>query len=133
MRTVLVDRSSRLVLVINPPRDSHGNPILPEGMNVDVIDVSDTEAAKFNQSGFVYTLAPDGTIATTAAPPPSPVEIEMRDALADVRAQFAQADLRLNDISANGATYTAPQVRDAMVDMARIIRRTLRLSHAELY
>jgi hypothetical protein len=49
------------------------------------------------------------------------------DARADLRDQYASAIDRLDGIVANGATYTAAQVRDAVVDLARILRAALKL------
>ena len=54
-------------------------------------------------------------------------EAEHETARDDLRAQYQTMLTRLDDIAANGSGYTAAQVRDAMVDLARIQRRVLRL------
>lgn len=55
-------------------------------------------------------------------------EDEFESAQADLRAQYAQAVTRLDVIVTDGPTYTAAQVRDAVVDLARIQRRVLKVA-----
>lgn len=58
-------------------------------------------------------------------------DTERTAAIDDVRTTAAAALTRLDAIIANGGTFTAAQVRDAMVDLARIQRRELRLLRAQ--
>jgi hypothetical protein len=46
---------------------------------------------------------------------------------ADLGGQYAAMTTRLDGVVTDGTTYTAAQVRDAVVDLARIMRRVLRL------
>lgn len=55
------------------------------------------------------------------------VEEERSQAAQDLAGQFQAMMSRLDQIIADGASYTATQVRDAVIDEARIQKRTLRL------
>lgn len=57
---------------------------------------------------------------------------ERNGAVSDLATQYQAAIARLDAISTNGGTYTAAQVRDAVVDMARIQARMLKLVKAAL-
>lgn len=57
---------------------------------------------------------------------------ERTAASADLQGTYQQAVTRLDAIIAAGSTLTAAQTRDAVVDVARILRRTLRLVKAQL-
>lgn len=69
------------------------------------------------------------TVVSTAA---QDRKIEQQAAIDDLNAQYQAAMTRLDDIVTNGPTYTQVQSRDAMVDLARILRRSLRLQRATL-
>jgi hypothetical protein len=57
---------------------------------------------------------------------------ERHGATTDLRDQYAAAVTRLDAIIANGGTFTAVQVRDAVVDLARTQRRELRFLRAQV-
>jgi hypothetical protein len=86
------------------------------------------------------TLAPQQRVTIVAAldahdpSGPSPAEQQQAErtaATTDVQATYQAAVTRLDAIIANGGTFTAAQVRDAVVDLARIQRRMLRLLKAQ--
>lgn len=52
---------------------------------------------------------------------------EVLVAQSDLASTYQSAVSRLDDIIANGSTYTASQVRTAVIDEAQIMRRLLRL------
>jgi hypothetical protein len=53
--------------------------------------------------------------------------LETQTDRADISSQYAAAVTRLTAIVTDGSTYTAVQVRDAVVDLARIERAVLKL------
>lgn len=59
-------------------------------------------------------------------------EGEVAAATGDLAAQYAWAINRLDDIVTNGSNYTAAQTRSAVLDLARILRKTIRLVKADL-
>lgn len=59
-----------------------------------------------------------------------PAIIERAAAIADLSAQYASGMAILDDIVSNGPTHTNVQVRDDVVNMARVQRRILRLIKA---
>lgn len=74
--------------------------------------------------------AVDAIVAAHDPAVPTTGEIEQQQAAADradLAAQFQAVMARLDAIVADGGTYTANQVRDAVVDLARSQRRVLRL------
>lgn len=89
-------------------------------------------------SGGLFTYGPNGqpvdlpetAAAVVTAHTPEPREAAV--AREDLSTQYTAAANRLDAIVADGAAYTAPQVRDAVVDMARIQRRLLRLVKVSL-
>jgi hypothetical protein len=127
-KTIIYHKPSRTILVISPPVDGTGAPILPTGVDAAVTSISDTEAAKFSQPSGGFTLDPDGqTVIVAPVPPPNPIEVERQGSISDLSTTATAALARLDDIIANGATYTAAQTRDAVLDEARVLRRLLRL------
>ena len=75
--------------------------------------------------GDAMAVAPGPPEPSLPAPAPSsPTEIEL--ARIDLRTQADAALTRLDDIATNGGTYTATQTREAVLDLARVLRRTLR-------
>lgn len=134
MATVVIyDAATRDVLTINPLTDARGNPILPVGVQSAVAVLSDEEAAKFATSNSRFTIAPDGSTVVVTTAPVDTVRAEREAALSDLQANYQVAITRLDDIVTNGGAYTAAQVRDAVIDEARILRRALRVVRAELY
>lgn len=61
-----------------------------------------------------------------------PIPTEREASTTDLEAQYAAAMTRLTDIVTNGPTYTQAQARDALVDLAQIVRRVLRYLKATL-
>jgi hypothetical protein len=57
---------------------------------------------------------------------------ERQAAETDLAGQYALAVQRLDAIVTTGPTYTGAEVRDAVVDLARIVRRLLRVVKANL-
>ncbi len=55
-----------------------------------------------------------------------PAAVELKAAYTDLAAQYVAAMTRLDAIVTNGPTYTQVQARDAVVDIARIVRASLR-------
>jgi hypothetical protein len=114
----------------------------PDDPALAVVTLTDAEAAKLTQRG-VKTVAKDGTVtvfldpaivaaeqaAETAAQAAS---TERTAATTDLRDQYAAAVTRLDAIIANGSTFTAAQVRDGLIDVARIERRLLRVLRAQI-
>jgi hypothetical protein len=127
MVAIIYDTATRQVLAINPERRLDGTLILPTGISVGAVDIAPSEAAKFSRPGS-FTLDPDGqTIVITPPGPPDPGETERLAARADLRANVQAAQARLQAIATNGSAYTPAQVRDAVVDIARLDLRVIRL------
>lgn len=81
----------------------------------------------FNQQGSPADLPSDAEVVVTAhVPQPS----EQEAAKTDLVSQYNAATARLDDIVSAGPGYTAAQTRDAVIDLARILRRMLRLQKA---
>ncbi len=59
-------------------------------------------------------------------------EAEQSAAGSDLASQYAWAVSRLDDIVMNGGSYTTAQTRSAVLDLARILRKTIRLVKADL-
>lgn len=130
--TVVFDRVSRRIYTIDPPRDGQGVPILPEGIStLAVVAISDAEFQKFATAQAQFTISNDDrTIVATEVAPPAPTPQETTKT--DITARATAALARLDAISANGGTYTAAQVRDAVVDGATIAAAMLRYLLARL-
>lgn len=124
---VVFDRSSRRILTIDPPVDKDGAPIVPEGVSgATVVVISDVEFAKFAAAASAqFTLAQDDKTVTVTTVPPTPATPQEL-AASNLIARFQVAITRLQDIQANGRTYTAAEVRDALVDLATIMEPLLR-------
>jgi hypothetical protein len=89
---------------------------------------------------FVPDNADEGQISTvvTAHDPANlsaseQLVAEMTTARNDLANQYSAAMTVLDNIVTNGASWTNVQVRDAVIDEARILRRTLRYLKAEMY
>lgn len=131
-RTVIYRVSDRAVLMIDPPLDGDGDPVLPVGVLVGVASISDGEAAKLTEAGMTFALSADfQTVVATAAPVDS-VSVERTAAYSDLVTTYAAVITRLDDIVANGGTWTNTQIRDAVVDLARVCRRILRFIRVQV-
>lgn len=131
---VIYDSSSRAILTINPPTDGNQHPILPVGVeNAVATTLSDAEAAKFATPGARFALDADGKTVVVTAAPTDDVAADRASALSDLQANYQAAMTRLDDIVTNGSTYTNVQVRDAVIDEARILRRALHVVRSGLY
>ena len=71
MPTIIYENGTNRVVLINPPRNDEDQPILPEGSSYGVREISDEEAAKFNQNGS-FTVDSQGIVTVTPAPPAQP-------------------------------------------------------------
>jgi hypothetical protein len=130
---VIVENQTGALLVVDPPADAEGNAILPEGKDCRVVDLSNGEAAKLAQPG-THAVSLAGVV-TVTPPAPEVLALEAQEAALKAERATARTDLRdqaqamkerLDVIVATGATFTAVQVKDAVIDLARIQRRILR-------
>lgn len=121
--------ASRSILVVDPPLDSSGNPIMPGGQSSAVAVISDTEAAKLNTVGSMFSLAPDNqTVVVTAAPvdPSIAAGQEAAGARTDLAQNYQTALSTLDQIIGN-TNPTNAQRDTAIHDLATILKRTIRL------
>lgn len=131
---VIIRRRDRAVVVLDPPVVS-GQVTLPEGDDYDVVQIADVELAKFSQQGMTFKL--DAQNAVVAAPPPPPPPLdpgqqEQATSRSELMDAYTTAMARLDDIATNGGSYTGAQVRDAVVDLAVMMRRLARATRALL-
>ena len=73
MRTVIIERDTRDILVVDPPmRD--GKPILPEGIACEVVQLSDADGAQIGLFNARYAVDGAGKLIVTPVPvvPPEP-------------------------------------------------------------
>jgi hypothetical protein len=114
-------------------------PTPPDDPALAVVTLTDAEAAKLTQRG-VKTVAKDGTVTVFLDPAivaaeqaaETAAQAASTEATTDLRDQYAAAVTRLDAIIANGSTFTAAQVRDGLIDVARIERRLLRVLRAQI-
>ncbi len=143
--TVIYSLGDRRIVVINPSRDQHGQPILPTDLAAGIAVIADAEAAKFsnlNTGGFVLNV--DGqtidTLPVPPVPPPTPQEAEHTAAKTDLAGAYAAAVTRLGQIQSQMATIagagspTNAQViaavqseATAIGDLALMLQRVARL------
>lgn len=56
-RTAIVDNATGAILVLDPTTDEDGAPILPEGYDCRVVELSDTQAAKLSTPNARFTVS----------------------------------------------------------------------------
>ena len=133
-RTAIIETATGAILVLDPPVTAEGIAILPEGIDTRAVELSDTEAAKLSQVASAFTVDAAGVVTVVPLTVEQVTNIQLEEAHqaetaashTDLTNQVEIALNRLTDIATNGGTYTAVQVRDAVVDLARIQRRVLR-------
>lgn len=129
MTTTVIVNADGDVLVVDPPRDATGTPILPDLIGALAVDITALQAAKFATPGR-YNLGGNGLVTVSPPPPPSVTEVEHTAAHGDLATTYQAAMTRLNAIVTDGPVYSQAQARDAIVDMAKIVRATLRFIRA---
>lgn len=73
MRTAIIERDTRDILVVDPPtRD--GKPILPGGIDCEVVELSDSDGAQIGLFNARYSVDLAGRLIVTPVPvvPPEP-------------------------------------------------------------
>jgi hypothetical protein len=109
---LLVKSDSREIAVLDPNEDEP----FPDGF--EIIEVSDNERDKFNQAGS-YKLSLGLVVEFT------PIEIDPIPVEPESGYTRVQITTRLADIINNGGNYTNTQVRQAVIDLARMMRKTM--------
>lgn len=114
---IIIDNNDGSVLLLDPDL----NQSIAENMKAITID--DKWRKSFGQSAsYRWDSSNNNLIITPIINGPTSREL----VLSDVKDNYDIAITRLDTIIANGNTFTATQVRDAVVDLARIERRLLR-------
>lgn len=136
--TLHADAAGAIVRAVLSDLDAARYPDPPPGTAATLVADPDTNAAlvaDLYRSTDPYRLA-GGALQKNGQPvainPDDPARVERQAAAADLAAQYQAALTRLDAIIAAGSSLTAAQTRDAVVDVARIVRRALRLLKAQV-
>ncbi len=85
MRTVIIERDTRDILVVDPPtRD--GKSILPGGIDCEVVELSAEDGAQIGLFNARYSVDPAGRLVVTVVPERAPEPTPKQILVADIEA-----------------------------------------------